>query len=80
MAEIKVRKLDDWVVAVHRQLAEQSGDSLEHYFRQLLTSAAIETQHRFADSAEQRLKTLQDKYGVFSDSGELLRDERWERG
>lgn len=80
MADIRVRKLDDWVLAVHRRLATNEGDSLENHVRQLLTLAAIQAQDRFADRAEARVKTLQDKYGLLADSAEIIRTEREERG
>ncbi|MCA9211560.1 MAG: hypothetical protein KDB27_00720 [Planctomycetales bacterium] len=80
MGDIRVRKLEDWVLAVHRRLANNEGDSLENHLRQLLTAAAIEAQNRFADRAEARVKALHDKYGVLPDSADIERDERWERG
>lgn len=36
MGDIKIRKLDDWVVAVHRDLAGKAGQSLEEYMRRIL--------------------------------------------
>lgn len=80
MADLRVRKIEDWVLAVHRRLAISEGDSLENHVRRLLTAAAIESQNRFADRAEIRLQELQEKHGLLPDSAELLRDERWERG
>jgi hypothetical protein len=80
MADIRVRKLDDWVVEVHRRLASGEGSSLENHLRVLLTEAAIKSQLLFADRAEARLKSLQASHGALTDSSELIRQERWDRG
>jgi len=42
MANLRVRKLDEWVLEVHRRLAKNERDSLENHVRQLLAAAAIE--------------------------------------
>lgn len=80
MAELRIRKIDDWVLAVHQRLALRENDSLENRVRRLLTEAAIEPQYRFADRAEAQLHRLKEKYGVMADSADLVRDERWDRG
>lgn len=80
MADIRVRKIEDWVMAVHRRLAIGDGESLENHVRRLLTASAIASQNRFADRAEGRLKNLEAKHGLLPDSAELLREDRWERG
>ena len=78
MAELRIRKIDDWVLAVHQRLAHRENDSLGNRLRRLLTEAAIEPQFRSADRAEAQLHLLKEKYGVMADSADLLRDERWD--
>lgn len=80
MADIRVRKLEDWVLAVHRRLAKNEGESLENHVRQLLKAAAIDAQNRFADRAETKVLALKEKHGLLPDSADLVREERWERG
>lgn len=80
MAHLRVTKIGDWVLAVHRRLASGKTDSLVNHERQLLTAAAIESQNRFADRAETRLNQLKNKCGVMADSADLVREERRERG
>ena len=41
MAEVKIRKLPDWVVAHHKRAAERAGRSLEEELRQFLTEKAL---------------------------------------
>lgn len=80
MADIRVRKLEEWVLEVHRRLAMGDGQSLENHIRRLLTNAAVESQREFADRAEAKLTQRQAMHGVFSDSAESIQQERWERG
>lgn len=80
MHDIKVRKIDDWIFAVHNQLAQRAGLSMEGYLRQVLKDVAIQSQHRFADEAETRLAAQLHRIGDFADSAEIIREERWERG
>ena len=52
MADVKIRKLDDWVVESFRARAKQAGRSLEEELRQFLTEAARERRRRFAELEE----------------------------
>jgi membrane-bound lytic murein transglycosylase B len=78
MGEIKVRKLDDWIVGVHRDMAEQAGQSLEQYLRGVLEQSALESQRRFAREAAGHLDTARQKYGVVRSSVDILRQQREE--
>jgi plasmid stability protein len=61
MAEVKVRKLENWVVQVWQKRAQQAGRSLEEELRQALTAEALRPQQRFAaKSAELRAAIQQD--------------------
>ena len=76
MAEVRVRKLEDWVIGWFRSQAKQHGQSLEGELRQTLTEAAMRRKHEIADELRTDLKQLQDQYGVFSDSTQLIREDR----
>ena len=78
MGEIKVRKLDDWIVGVHRDMAEQAGQSLEQYLRDVLEQSALESQRRFAREAVGHLETARRKYGIVRSSAEIIREQREE--
>ena len=68
MADIKVRRLSDWVVATLRVRAEGEGRSLEEELRYLLTAEAGQPKkNRAAEMAAFR-KMLQRKYGTLSES------------
>jgi plasmid stability protein len=68
MADVTIRKLDDWVVASFRARAKQAGRSLEEELRQFLTEAARERRRRFADKLEAFAERLRSKYGEMPDS------------
>ena len=44
VADVKIRKLPDWVVDTYRARAQAAGHSLEEELRSLLTEAALERQ------------------------------------
>lgn len=80
MADVKVRKLDDWVVDAWRQRAQQAGHSLEEELRRLLTEEALKLQADFVDQAAALRAEIARTHGVLSDSVEHVRAEREDRG
>jgi plasmid stability protein len=80
MADVKIRRLEDWVVAAHRNRAEQAGRSLEKELRVLLTAAALEPQRDFAREVPLLREEIRKQRGTLSDSTELIRAEREARG
>lgn len=80
MADLKIRKLDDWVVEHFRSRAKQAGHSLEEELRRELTESALRARREFAQDSRRMRQELRDKYGVFSDSAELIREDRDARG
>lgn len=77
---VKIRKLPDWVLDAHRNRAEKNGVSLEEELRNLLTDTALKPQKDFAAKAAAWNEALKAKYGKLSDSTELIREDREERG
>ena len=75
MAEVKIRKLDDWVVESFRARARQAGRSLEEELRQLLTETARERRLLVAELDELNAE-LREKYGELPDPTPLIREER----
>ncbi|MCI0459642.1 MAG: hypothetical protein L0Z62_22050 [Gemmataceae bacterium] len=80
MAEVRVRNLEPWVVEFLRDQARHAGCSLEGFLRQHLREEAMRTRKEWADRLRGRRDELFQKYGLFSDSAELIRQEREERG
>lgn len=68
MADVKVRKLDTWVVDYHKRRAKEAGRSLEDQLRQVLKEAALAPRREFAKRIKRRLARLRAKYGEMPDS------------
>ena len=80
MADVKIRKLPEWVVVAFKDRAEHQGRSLEEELRSLLTEAASKPkQDRTAEMAAFR-KMLRRKYGTLADSTGGIRADRHARG
>jgi plasmid stability protein len=80
MAEVRVRKLEDWVVDWFRTQARRHGESLEGELRQVLTDVAQERKRAVAAGLRADLEALRKQYGTFSDSTALIREDRDARG
>jgi plasmid stability protein len=80
MAEVRVRKVEEWVIGWFRSQAKKHGKSLEGELRQVLIEAVQRRKQEIAADLRADLKQLQDKFGTFSDSAPLIRDARDTRG
>ena len=80
MTEVRIRNVDDWVVELHRNRAKLDGRSLENELRQVITDAALAKKQALAAELRAGVNELRDKYGTFSDSAVLIREERDARG
>lgn len=80
MADVKVRKVADWVVATHRSRAKAAGLSLEEELRRLLTEAASRPPARFVRQAARLREELKRRYGLLPDTTAIIRDDRDARG
>jgi antitoxin FitA len=80
MTEIRIRNVEDWVVATFRRRARSNGQSLEATLRQLLHEEAMRPKRELANELRQMREELRKKYGTFSDSAVLIREDRDNRG
>lgn len=80
MADIRVRKLDDWVVGLFRTQAKRHARSLESELRQTLTEVALRRKQEISAKLRADLDRLQQKHGLFPDSAQLIREDRDARG
>ena len=80
MADVKIRNLDDSVVATYRARASHAGRSLEEELRIVLTDVAFAKRRALADHLAEFQEKLRREYGEFPDSTPLIRAERDERG
>jgi hypothetical protein len=80
MSEIRVRNLEPWVVEMLRDQAQHAGCSLEGFLRERLREEAMRKRLEWAARLKARQDEFRRKYGVLSDSAELIRQDRDERG
>lgn len=80
MTDVKIRRLDEWVVATHRARAEAAGRSLEEELRVLVTQAALRPQRELARKTARFRDRLRQKYGELPDTAPLIREDRDRRG
>jgi plasmid stability protein len=80
MAEVRIRKLNDDVKLLLQDQARRRGQNLEAYLRVVLEEAAVRPRRELADRLRAERQELFDKYGLFPDSAELIRQDRDARG
>jgi plasmid stability protein len=76
MVDLRIRRLDEWIAEALRARARRNGHSLEEELRRTLRSDVVREKQAFAERARVRLEKLRAKYGTFSDSAALIREER----
>ncbi len=76
MADVKIRKLDDWVVQSFRAQARRAGRSLEEELRQTLTEVARARRAALVDEINAFRESLRARYGMMTDSTPLIREIR----
>jgi plasmid stability protein len=80
VADVKIRKLPDWVVAAYKVRAEHAGRSLEEELRVLLVEGASNSRKELARKTNAFQDRLRRKYGTLSDSTLQIRADREARG
>jgi plasmid stability protein len=78
MTDVKIRRLDDWVVQSFRAQAKQAGRSLEAELRQTLTEVARERRAALLGEINAFRDELRTRYGKMPDSTSLIREIREE--
>ncbi len=80
MSEVRIRNLPDDVKAMLKRQAVSQGQNLEAYLRGVLCEQAFRKRREWADRLKELRNELYQKYGLFSDSAALIRQDRDERG
>ncbi|TWT45288.1 hypothetical protein RAS1_17100 [Phycisphaerae bacterium RAS1] len=76
MGDVRVRNLDDNVVAEFKDRAKRHSRSLEAELREVLTAEAFRLRHELALRAQEFRDELRAKYGAFPDSTPDIREAR----
>ena len=80
MADVKIRKLPDWVLAAHKSRVQNAGRSLEEELRLVLTTAALRPQKELTRKIAAFRNSLRRKHGLLPDSTPQIREDREARG
>ena len=80
MTDVRVRDLDDDVVAQLKDRARMHGRSLENELREVLTDLATRPKRELAERAAELRASIKAESGVLTDSAPFIREERDRRG
>jgi len=80
MTDVRVRNLDDDVVAQLKDRARMNGRSLENEIREALTELVAQPRREIAERAAQLRASIKAESGVLTDSAPFIREERDRRG
>jgi antitoxin FitA len=80
MAEVRVRNVEDWVVAALRARAKRHGKSLEGELREALKEEVLRPQREAAAELRAAREEMRGKYGLMSDSTVGIREDRDRHG
>jgi plasmid stability protein len=80
MANLKVRKVEDWVYQTHKERAAKAGRSLEEELREALRASALGPKREMAHRTAIRLLKMLKRHGVMPSSTPGIRAAREKRG
>ena len=80
MTDVRVRNLDDNVVAQLKDRARMNGRSLENEIREALTELATRSRREIVERTAQLRASIKAESGVLTDSAPFIREERDRRG
>lgn len=80
MTDVRIRNVDPWVVESLRLRVREKGNSLEGELREMLRQEAMRPKRELAEELHRMRGELREKYGTFSDSAALIREDRDARG
>jgi hypothetical protein len=81
VSDVRARNLEQWVVEALRDEDRYAGyRNLESYLRHHFRDEAVRRRRAFADDLESWQAECRQRHGLVSDSAELIRQDREERG
>jgi antitoxin FitA len=80
MTDVRIRDVDDDIVALLKERARRNGRSLENEIRDALTDLATQSTRELAERAAQLRASIKAESGVLTDSAPFIREERDRRG
>jgi antitoxin FitA len=80
MSELRVRNMDDWILAELKAQAKAHGRSLEAELRERLLELALRPRQEMAERAARLRGSIAKEHGLLPDSAASIRQERDGRG
>jgi plasmid stability protein len=80
MTDVRVRDVDEEIVAQLKDRARANGRTLENELREALTELATRSRREIAESAAQLRASIKAESGVLTESAPFIREERDRRG
>ena len=80
MSELRVRNMDDWVIAELKAQARAHGRSLEAELRDQLTELVLRPRREMATRAARLREAIAQEHGLLPDSAAAIREDRDARG
>jgi antitoxin FitA len=80
VTDVRIRNVDPWVLESLKLRAKGNGNSLEGELREILRHEAMRPKQALAEELRRMRGELREKYGTFSDSAVLIREDRDARG
>jgi len=76
---VRIRKVEPWIIKTHIDLAKNEGTSLEEHYRKVLQETALRPQEEFAKQMEKHRAAIAEKFGTnFPKSEDIIRSVREE--
>lgn len=80
MPELRVRNMDDWIIAELKTQAKAAGRSLENELQERLRELALRPKRAMAERAAKLRDAVAQEHGLLPDSAASIREERDARG
>jgi plasmid stability protein len=80
MSELRVRNMEDWVIAELKAQARSHGRSLEAELREQLRELALRPRREMAERAARFRQAIAQEHGLLPDSAASIREDRDTRG
>lgn len=80
MSELRVRNMEEWVVAELKAQARSHGHSLETELRHRLRELALQPRREMAERAARLRQAIAQEHGLLPDSAAAIREDRDTRG
>lgn len=76
MAEVRVRNIDDRVLAAFKDVARRHGNSVPEELRRLITEASVRPRQELVARLDKLRSDILAEHGELPDSTPLIREER----